>query len=917
MANFSYGSKPKLATFKAYARGGAFPLDLSSVFNSVEELNAYISESGSIAYAGQIVAVANGTVEATNGQKEYDVYLIRSDKSLQKIGTNKNFESVTAANAFLAANSGISFAGEIITILNGTKYELYTVGSDNTITRMSFDASSDVPVESPSFASVVVGDKTIEANAVSSGLSMIAGDNVTLTADVDADSITIAAGHQEVEVAEATTAESTPDHEGTVTVVTEIIRDEFGHATGYEKTTITLPDNEKALSELTDAEITDITDGEVLVYDAASGKWINKTYSEAKIVDTDALAAAIAANDAMQYKGTIDGAEAAPGTFTPAAENGNVYKVATAGYVNGIKVEVGDMLICNADGTVEANAENLAEVAAKWDVIQTNIDGYVVGPESAVAGNVVTFDGVTGKLIKDSGLTIEKSVPADAVFTDTTYEQFTAGEAGLVPAGGETEGFLKNDGTWAMPEYPEEFAGSAAGLVPAATTEDAGKFLQGDGTWAAPVTSLEGLTDTEVTEVSEGEVLVFDSASGKWINKTLGEADILAKSEFDEAFTDLNVLAKLKNVDGAGSGLDADTLDGMEASDFATKVDAALEGAPTAPTAAEGTNNTQIATTAFVQKAVSSAVLDATITVDADRALISDADGKVSVSETTATEIGYLAGVTSGVQEQLDAKAPLADPAFTGVPTAPTAVVGTDTKQVATTEFVNDAIEAAFAANDAMEYMGVIDGTAAAPGAFTPAAENGHTYKVATAGYVNGVKVEVGDMLICLAVAEAATADNYSEVMANWNVIQTNIDGAVITKDTATTVNDIVVYASTNGGTVASSGVGITALEASKVMVANADGDIATSEVTTDELAYLAGVTSGVQGQLDAKADAENAALTGVPTAPTAVEGTNSTQIATTEFVTTAVKNATPIVVSETEPADLATGGVWFEVVNG
>lgn len=36
-------------------------------------------------------------------------------------------------------------------------------------------------------------------------------------------------------------------------------------------------------------------------------------------------------------------------------------------------------------------------------------------------------------------------------------------------------------------------------------------------------------------------------------------------------------------------------------------------------------------------------------------------------------------------------KAPLADPAFTGVPTAPTAAPGTDTTQIATTEFVNNA----------------------------------------------------------------------------------------------------------------------------------------------------------------------------------------------------------------------------------
>jgi hypothetical protein len=43
---------------------------------------------------------------------------------------------------------------------------------------------------------------------------------------------------------------------------------------------------------------------------------------------------------------------------------------------------------------------------------------------------------------------------------------------------------------------------------------------------------------------------------------------------------------------------------------------------------------------------------------------------------------------TSGLQTALDAKAPLASPALTGAPTAPTATAGTNTTQVATTAFV-------------------------------------------------------------------------------------------------------------------------------------------------------------------------------------------------------------------------------------
>ena len=58
----------------------------------------------------------------------------------------------------------------------------------------------------------------------------------------------------------------------------------------------------------------------------------------------------------------------------------------------------------------------------------------------------------------------------------------------------------------------------------------------------------------------------------------------------------------------------------------------------------------------------------------------------------TVTELNYTDGVTSAIQTQMDAKAALASPTFTGVPAAPTATTGTDTTQVATTAYVVDEI---------------------------------------------------------------------------------------------------------------------------------------------------------------------------------------------------------------------------------
>jgi hypothetical protein len=60
----------------------------------------------------------------------------------------------------------------------------------------------------------------------------------------------------------------------------------------------------------------------------------------------------------------------------------------------------------------------------------------------------------------------------------------------------------------------------------------------------------------------------------------------------------------------------------------------------------------------------------------------------------TTTELNYVDGVTSGIQGQLDDKAPLASPSLTGTPLAPTATPGTNNTQIATTAYADAAVAA-------------------------------------------------------------------------------------------------------------------------------------------------------------------------------------------------------------------------------
>ena len=59
------------------------------------------------------------------------------------------------------------------------------------------------------------------------------------------------------------------------------------------------------------------------------------------------------------------------------------------------------------------------------------------------------------------------------------------------------------------------------------------------------------------------------------------------------------------------------------------------------------------------------------------RLLVSDASKRIVSSTATATEAGFLSGVTSSIQTQLNARAPLASPTFTGTVTIPTPVAAT------------------------------------------------------------------------------------------------------------------------------------------------------------------------------------------------------------------------------------------------
>ncbi|EDR3223960.1 phage tail protein [Salmonella enterica subsp. enterica] len=113
---------------------------------------------------------------------------------------------------------------------------------------------------------------------------------------------------------------------------------------------------------------------------------------------------------------------------------------------------------------------------------------------------------------------------------------------------------------------------------------------------------------------------------------------------------------------------------------YAQKHNPTFTGEPKAPTPAAGNNTTRIATTEFVQAAITDLINGAPATLDTLKEIAAAINNDPKFSTT--------------INNALALKAPLSSPALTGTPTAPTAAQSVNNTQIATTAFVKSAIAA-------------------------------------------------------------------------------------------------------------------------------------------------------------------------------------------------------------------------------
>lgn len=134
---------------------------------------------------------------------------------------------------------------------------------------------------------------------------------------------------------------------------------------------------------------------------------------------------------------------------------------------------------------------------------------------------------------------------------------------------------------------------------------------------------------------------------------------------------------------------------------------------------------------------------------------------------------------------------------------------------------------------------------------------------------------------------------------------------------------EMCIYRMNDGSIRSKIGDGTTAVgslafddEAVRTLISTLSGTVSSLSTQVTELDTA---VDSVQTSLNSKLDINNGAMTGIPTAPTASVGTNTTQIATTAFVQQALSGVggggTTVYVQSGTPSGAKTGDLWYKIL--
>jgi hypothetical protein len=292
-------------------------------------------------------------------------------------------------------------------------------------------------------------------------------------------------------------------------------------------------------------------------------------------------------------------------------------------------------------------------------------------------------------------------------------------------------------------------------------------------------------------------------------------------------------------------------------------VSPAFTGVPTAPTAPVGTNTTQLATTAYVLASVSTTGIVPSNSLPS----INGGSGAIGASNNYArADHAHPQNPNLYVDVQL-----------TGTPSAPTATVGTNTSQIATTAFVIANSAAAMAGSNTP----LMDGVATA-GTSPSVSHQDHvhpsdTTKASLTGATFSGNISINSPSAHMVINKPGSGTSTYILSETNNVARWFLEMGNSNPETGSNAgSDLVLSRFNDAGLFLDSPIsiarstGITTFATAPRSPTPNPGDNSTRSATT---AFV--VTALMASPI----------LGGIPTAPTAAIGTNTTQVATTAFV--------------------------------
>ena len=598
--------------------------------------------------------------------------------------------------------------------------------------------------------------------------------------------------------------------------------------------------------------------------------------NDTQIATTAFVMNAFKANDAMVFKGTIGSSGATVTALPDTHYQGWTYRVLTAGTYAGKVCEIGDMIICVTDGT-SANNDH-------WTVVQTNIDGAVTGPASSTDAHVAVFDGASGKVIKDGTYTIGKSVPSNAVFTDTNtkvtsaanhYAPSTAsGSDVTASATGATAAWsidvvkgvtLNTDGkghvtgmsvtSGKIPANPNTDTMVTSAANHYAPTTSSGSEVAASASGATAAWSIDVVKGVSLDTDGKGHVTGISVTSGKIPANPNTDTHRVVKVNGTQALasntTALNLIpgSNVSITDGGSGAITiaatdttysgaTQSADGLMSSSDKTKLDGIASGA---------TANTGTVTKVSTGAGLTGGDITTTGTVKA--ALTSETKLTNAAADGTETS-GRVYPVRLDKNGKLAVNVPWTDNnttyTFDGTYNA-------STNKAATVSTVTNAIAA---------LDGNLNSTTPGAGKTLTAFSETDGVVSATFGDISITKSQVSDFPTSM----TPTSHTHGNIQ-NGGTLQTN-DIAIASGD------KLIVTDSSDSSKIARTSISF-------------DGST-TTQALTKKGTWGTFLTS--HQDISGKAPLASPALTGTPTAPTAADGTNTTQIATTAFVMNAFK---------------------------